>query len=299
MDAIDKCQDLVTSWNASGRKGPEPSCPEMDVLEVRVQQLIKEGHTILDRDLALFAIRSYARRNFVVHGAIFALHQSKQFAGLANYIETDEKTLEDILPDEEKPMVGNWRRLLKIFRDTHIRQTSDGVWEGQTPLSVRALSAPSRKDKSRLAQALMRSEIELGRKRESNSPDGPPPQNVKFKPGSLRRRSFSGRRSTKRYAIGQPPGYTSPKKARGMFYTPDLEDVEASFKDQDAWVVENIQCKLHTLGARLASASLSIAIKVFEPQVKQLEGELAWVKGKIEKERNERAKKSWPKGQKE
>ena len=299
VEAIDKCQDLVTSWNANGCKGPEPSCPEMDLLEVRVQHLIKEGHTILDRDLALFAVRSYARRNFVMHGETFDLYQSKGFAGLANYIENDEKLLEDILPDEEKPMVGNWRRLLKFFRDIHIRQTGDGVWVGQTPLSVRALSPPSLEDKSRLAQAVMRSEIELGRKRESNSPDGPPPQNVKFVPGSLRRHSFSGRRSTKRYAIGQPPGHTSPKKAKGMFYTPDLEDVEASFKDQDAWGVENIQCKLHTLGARLASASPSIAIKVFEPQVKQLEGELAWVKGKIEKERNERAKKSRPKGQKE
>ena len=299
VEAIDKCQDLVTSWNASGCKGPEPSCPEMDLLEVRVQQLIKEGYTILDRDLALFAIRSYARRNFVSHGEIFALHQSKEFAGLANYIENDEKLLEDVLPDEEKPMVGNWRRLLKFYRDLHIRQTSDGVWEGQTSLSVRALSPLPLDDKSRLAQAVMRSEIEMGRKRESNSPDGPPPQNVKFDPGSLRRRSDPGRRSTKRCAMGQPPGHTSPKKARGMFYTPDLEDVEEPIKDQDAWGVEMLQFKLYTLGAKLASASPSGACKVFQPQMEQLEGELARVKGKIEKRRNQRAKKSWSKGQKE
>ena len=298
VEAIDNCQDLVTSWNASGCKGPEPSCPEMDLLEVRVQQLIKEGHTILDRDLALFAIRSYARRNFIAHGETFALYHSEDFAGLANYLENDDKLLEDILPDEEKLMVGNWRRLLKFYRDTHIRQTSDGVWERQSPLSVRALSPRSPDDKSRLAQAVLRSEIELGRKRESNSPDGPPPQNVRFDPGSLRRRSFSVR-STKRYAMGQPPGATSPKRAKGMFYNPDLEDVTKSFTDQDAWGAARLQFDLYTLGAKLASASPSVAAKVFEPQIKELEGRLARVKGKIEKDKNERAKKSRPKGRKE
>ena len=298
VEAIDNCQDLVTSWNASGCKGPEPSCPEMDLLEVRVQQLINEGHTILDRDLALFAIRSYARRNFIAHGETFALYHSEDFAGLAKYLENDDKLLEDILPDEEKLMVGNWRRLLKFYRDTHIRQTSDGVWERQSPLSVRALSPQSLDDKSRLAQAVLRSEIELGRKRESNSPDGPPPQNVRFDPGSLRRRSFSVRR-TKRYAMGQPPGATSPKRAKGMFYSPDLEDVQKSFTDQDAWGVARLQFDLYTLGAKLASASPSAAAKVFAPQITELEGRLARVKGKIKKDRDERAKKSWPKGRKE
>ncbi|KAM0798225.1 hypothetical protein BDR22DRAFT_823574 [Usnea florida] len=249
--------------------------------------------------LFLFAIRSYARRNFVAHGEIFDLYQSKEFAGLANYLENDEKLLEDVLPDEEKPMAGNWRRLLTFFRDIRIRQTSDGVWERQTPLSVRALSPQTLKDKRRLAQAVLRSEIEMGRKRESDSPDGPPPQNVKFDPGSLRRRSFSVRKSTKRYAMGQPPGATSAKKAKGIFYNPDLEDVEASTKDSDAWGAAKLQVDLCTFGAKLASASPSVAVKVFDLQLKQLEERLAWVKGKIEKDRNERAKKSRPKGRKE
>ena len=271
----------------------------MDLLEVRVQQSIKEGHTILDRDLVLFAIRSYARRNFVAHGEIFDLYQSKEFAGPANYLENDEKLLEDVLPDEEKPMAGNFRRLLTFFRDIRIRQTSDGVWERQTPLSVRALSPRSLKDKRRLTQAVLRSEIEMGRKRESDSPDGPPPQIVNFDPGSLRRRSFSVRKSTKRCAMGQRPGATSPKKAKGMFYNPDLEDVEASIKDSDAWGAAKLLVDLCTFGAKLASASPSVAVKVFDAQLKQLEERLAWVKGKIEKDRNERAKKSPPKGRKE
>ena len=213
VKAIDDGQDRVTSWNASGCKGPELSCPEMDLLEVRVQQLIKAGHAILDRDLALFAIRSYARRNFIAHGEIYGLNRSGNFAGLANYIDNDDKLLEDILPDEEMPMVGNWRRLLMFYKDLNIRQTSDGVWERQTSLSLRDLSPPPLEVKSRLAVAVLRGEIEMGRKRESNSPDGPPPQDVKFDPGSLRRRSDPGRRGTKRCAMVQPPGHTSPKRA--------------------------------------------------------------------------------------
>lgn len=186
-----------------------------------------------------------------------------------------------------------------FYRDLHIRQNSDGVWEGQPSLSLRALSPPPLEVKSRLAVAVLRSEIEMGRKRESNSPDGPPPQNVKFDPGSLRRRSDPERRGTKRCAMGQPPGHTSPKRARGMFYSSRLEAVENTIKDSDAWGVEKLQFNLYTLGAELASASPSGAAKVFQPQLKQLEGKLALVRGRVEKERNQRAKKNRPKVRKE
>ncbi|KAL9070584.1 MAG: hypothetical protein Q9161_004754 [Pseudevernia consocians] len=270
----------------------------MDLLEVRVQQLINAGYVILDRDLVLFAIRSYARRNFILHGGIFDLNQFNNFVGLAEYIENDERLLEDILPNEEMPMIGNWRRLLKFYRDLHIRHTSDGVWERQTSLSVRALSPPPLNVKSRLAEAVLRSEIEMGRKRESNSPDGPPPQNVKFDPGSLRRRSDPGRRGSKRCAMGEPPGHTSFKRARGMFYSPSLEAVEESIDDQNAWGVQKLQCELYTLGAKLASASPSGAAKVFQPQLKHLEGELERVKRSTEKRANKIARENQSKGPK-
>ena len=95
MSAIKK----VASWMASGSSGPEPSCPEKDKIAVRVDEL--------DIDLALFAIRSYARRNFGSHGEIFDLHQSGSLAGLARYLDDDLKLLENFLPDEEKPMAEN------------------------------------------------------------------------------------------------------------------------------------------------------------------------------------------------
>lgn len=190
VKALDRCEERVASWNASGCKGLEPSCPERDMLEVRVQEIIDAGFTDLDLDLALFAIRSYARRNFIAHGGTFDLYQSKKFAGLADYIDSDEKLLEDVLPDEEMPMVGHWRRLLMFFRNSHIRQTGGGDWEGQEPLSIAPRSSSPLG--GRPSRAVLRSQIEMGRMRESNSPDGPPPQNVSFDPGLYRSRSGTG-----------------------------------------------------------------------------------------------------------
>ena len=45
------------------------------------------------------------------------------------FVENDDKVLEDILPDEEMPLLGGWKRLFKFYRNLHIRQTSDGVWK--------------------------------------------------------------------------------------------------------------------------------------------------------------------------
>ena len=41
------------------------------------------------------------------HGEIFDLHQSGNLAGLARYPDDDLKLLENVLPDEEKPMADN------------------------------------------------------------------------------------------------------------------------------------------------------------------------------------------------
>ena len=83
MRAIDECQDCVASWNPSRCKGSELSCLEMDMLEVRVQKIIASGLTDLDCNLALFAIRCDARRNFIAHGGTVDLYQSSNFAGIS------------------------------------------------------------------------------------------------------------------------------------------------------------------------------------------------------------------------
>lgn len=82
VPALDECESRVASWIASGSLSPEPSCPEKDEILVRVQELVHSGVHDLDLGLALFAIRSYARRNFVAHGKIFDLSQSGNLTGL-------------------------------------------------------------------------------------------------------------------------------------------------------------------------------------------------------------------------
>ena len=102
VKALDAYEGRVASWKASGCRGPEPTCPEMDAIEVRVKQIVDAGTTDLDTDTALLAIRSYARRNFIAHGGLHDMSGSKDSAGLAEYVDNDDKLLEEILPDEEK-----------------------------------------------------------------------------------------------------------------------------------------------------------------------------------------------------
>lgn len=42
-----------------------------DAIYHRVQTLIRLGHNDVDTDIALFAVRAYARRNSIAHGAIY------------------------------------------------------------------------------------------------------------------------------------------------------------------------------------------------------------------------------------
>ena len=284
--ALDDCEERTASWNASGCKGPEPSCPERDKLKVRVQEIIDAGFSDLDLDLALFAIRAYARRNFIAHGGIFDLYQSGDLAGVANRIDNDEKLLENVLPDEEMHMVGHWRRLLTYFRSSHIRQTGDGEWKRQEPLSFTSKSPPP------LTGPVLLSQVELGKRRESNSPDGPPPPNVQFDFDLYRRRSDPCGRGTKRPATGQSPGLTSPKRVKGLLYSPRLEPINEVL-ESDARKAADLQLKLHAFGAKLAQANPKVAAGVFRPQMKQLESELKRVRGRMEKKKKDLAKIEW------
>ena len=300
VKTIDDYQDSVASWKARGCKDSEPSCPVMDALEVRVQEIIDSGLTDLDIDLALFAIRSYARRNSIAHGEIFDLYQSKQFAGLADYIDNDEKLLEGLLPDEEKPMLDNWRRLLRFHRSKRIRQTGDGDWKAKSPLRVTPVS--SLLPAGRLGRVVLRSQIEMGKRRESNSPDGPPPTNVKFDTSLFRRRSEPGKRSiSKRSAVEQPPGEPPLKKARGPFYSPSLEAITENIEDSDALGAEELQLELHTLAAQLAQAKPGKATMVFKRQIEELGLQLEKTRtgiAKLKRQKDRRGKKYKPKGSK-
>ena len=291
VKALDGCEERAASWNASGCKGPEPSCPERDMLKVRVQELIDVGFSDLDLDLALFAIRAYARRNFIAHGGIIDLYQSNDYAGLANHSDKDEKLLDDILPDEEKPMVGNWRRLLTSYRSLHIRQTGDGKWERQEVLSV----AP--RSPTPMTGPVLRTHFEVGNFRESDSRDGPPPTNVTYDLSLHRCRSDPVPKGIKRPATGQSPERPCFKRAKGPDYSPSLEAID-EIQEADAWSAADLQLKLQAVGARLANTNPSVAVKVFPQQIKLLEGQLQRVKVRIEKKKEAVRKENESKGSK-
>lgn len=77
---------LVTDWKASSADLPEPDTPFTDDLEASVAALVAGGLADLDFDLALFAIRTYARRNALCHGRTEDLSKSGKFANLAEYL---------------------------------------------------------------------------------------------------------------------------------------------------------------------------------------------------------------------
>ena len=162
---------------------------------------------------------------------------------LAEYVDKDDKLLEEVLPDEEKPMVGNWRRLLMIRRNTRLGQIHDADWIAKDPLRV----APEGSTLliGRRGRAVLCTQIEMGLRRGSNSPDGPPSTNVTFDPSSYRRRSDPGRRPIpKRPAVRQPPPELSFKGAKGPYYVPGLETIPEDINDQNAQVRKMTRCKL-------------------------------------------------------
>ena len=99
----------------------------MDAIREGVKLLNDKGFKDVNVDLTLYAIRSYATRNFICHGQLSDLDQSNDFAGLARCIASDDNHLEGLVPDEEQPMVDKWRRILTFYGDLHIRQNDSGV----------------------------------------------------------------------------------------------------------------------------------------------------------------------------
>ena len=272
MRDIDKFEKQLDDWRASDRTDAYPHNVYMDAIEARVQQLVDLGFTGLDTDLALFAIKSYARQNFIAHGGAFDISKSECFAGLAKYLERDDKTLEDVLPDEELPMAGEWRRLLTFYKDVHIRQGEGGNWERQTPLKqlLGSLSLPP----GRPWGAALRIKIEMGEYRPAGL-DGPPPCNVSWDPSSFRFRSEPENRGLKRPATEQssePPRVKRARVANHLDST--LEIIPNSIKHSDALGHQISQMKLHLLTTTLAQHTPKVAAKLLLEYRQKLDGEL-------------------------
>ena len=285
VKAIDKGQDQLPAWEASDQHSARPHCLYLEALQVRVQHLVDDGWTFLDLDLALFAIRTYARRNYICHGGVFDLFKSNNFAGLAKYIEEDDSILEKILPDEEKPMVGKYRRLLTFYRDSHIRQDSDGKWVGKAPSST---TGRLLKRSSRPTRAETRGDIEMGLLRPPGL-SGSPPANVSFFPTEFRRQSDperrgdSEQRGLKRPANEQPPENRCVKAARGLDYPQGRLETLGTVTDQDSMGALKLLDDVLALGAELTYRSPSKSLQVLQEQMEELEKELEAVGVRIRK----------------
>lgn len=278
VEALDKHDKSVARWIDQGQHSARPYSVHMDAIECRTKQLVELGFTDLDTDLALFAIRSYARRNSIAHGRSFDLYMKKDFAGLAEYLDRVDKTLEDILPDGEKPMAGKWRRLLTFFRDSRIWKSDDGDWVEQTPLKILERS-PSPLGQPWRAALCQR--IEMGKHRPIGS-DGPPPNNVSWDPSSFRRRSEPDIRGLKRPAVEQSVEQPRAKRARVANYSSgSLEAIQAKHIDSDTKGNQRKQLSLLGRISTLAQYNPGTAAKWLDEANKQLDAQLEALIGKI------------------
>ena len=288
VGAIDKFEKELADWQASGQHGMSPHSVHLDTIKRRVQQLSDLGFTNLDIDTALFAIRSYARRNFISHERAFNLYMKEDFVGLAKYLDHVDKTLDDVLPDEEKSMTDMWRSLLTFYRHSHIRKNEKGDWVRQIPLKILARS-PS--PLSRSWGAALRTEIEMGKYRPIGS-DGPPPTNVLWDPSTFRRQSEPELRGLKRPATEQSTEQSQVKKIRVANYTDrSLETVQA-ITDSDAQGHQKLQLKLHNLSCKLAQYSPKEASQLLQKHVEQQQCALIQLKEKIRKKQRARWEKN-------
>lgn len=288
VGAIDKEEAALDAWTASNQSSPRPDCLYLEALKSLVDQLVRDGETSLDMDLALAAIRFYARRNYICHGRLFDLFKSENFAGLANYIDLDDKRLEELLPDEEKPQVDKYRRMINFYKDSHIRQNGSGRWERKPPRSAAAgLLNPS----VRPWGPELRSRIEMGLCRPAGS-SGPPPANVSFSTAAFRRSSDPEQGGSKRPAVEQPSGAPCDKKAAwGLNYPHVRPATKGPVADGDANGVAKLQADLHALHAELAYRSPEKSKMIIQEEIQRLEKELEKVGAAIRKKFDKKAGK--------
>ena len=205
---LDKEQEARIAWKASDQTSKRPFSAFTEALQDRVNDLQVDGWDDLDMEIALLAVRSYARRNFVAHSKAYDLNTSKNFQELGQYLEDVDKHLEAILPDEEMPLVDKYRRILAMYRDKHIRK-EDGEWKDAKTLAGQTASAPTPSD--RPSRSAIRSSMDMGEFRPPGLA-GPPPSNVSHDAAAFRRHTMDEPRGTKRPAVEQLIGQHQRKR---------------------------------------------------------------------------------------
>ena len=277
VPSLDKESAEMPAWLASGPPYRRPVISFLDALEERAEFLTAQGWGDVDLDLALFAVRAYARRNLIAHGGNFDLFTSDRFEELANHIEDDDKNLESLLPDEEKSQVGKYRRLLILYRNSHIRMEG-GKWVKYVPRTCGSLPSFVRP-----CGDAFRCSVDVGRFRPEGL-TGPPPPNVLYSPSSLRRHSVSEPWWTlKRPATEQPDGEPPAKKRAYDYRSVKYETIADVSWNPSIWNVEYTQ--LATLCENLVNVQDALrqlnpmkAKVISSEQIPHLEAELERLK---------------------
>ena len=296
LPKLDEEEGARTAWEASSEapRPERPKTPFMDVLALAVRTLNVNGMTDVDLDLALFAIRTYARRNSLFHGKSIDLLKSKRFAELARYLDLEESHLEGLLPDKEKASADKYRRLIKHFRSSSICLEGDRNWgQRQAPQLALPQGGPEEVPSSfrPLGEFALRASMEMGDHRPSGL-TGPPAPSVSFSPASLRRHTLAELRGTKRPAEEQPLALPRAKAARGLDFGAKKVQAEVPpFSDNDHLHLGRLQSRLHQLTDEITRVSPGKARKLFDEQVPQCEQVLKRAKGSLEKQARDQERK--------
>ena len=99
LPEIDNEEAELAAWSIKGPPYHRPNTPFLDDLKGRAETLTAVGWDNIDLDLALFAVKAYARRNHIAHGKGAYLLKSREYEELAKTIEEDERALESLLPE--------------------------------------------------------------------------------------------------------------------------------------------------------------------------------------------------------
>ncbi|KAL6718402.1 hypothetical protein ACLMJK_004491 [Lecanora helva] len=101
---LDSEDAAMVQWEATDSDKPAPKTPFRDALVRRAATLTALGWGKVDIDIALFAIRAYARRNYIAHGKTRPLLAEKEYSRFVECPEADRQALTSILHKEERQM---------------------------------------------------------------------------------------------------------------------------------------------------------------------------------------------------
>ena len=117
VQRLDAEENALRAWEAKRHHDPNSTSPPPPAQIVR-QELLEAMMVIgeNDQDQMLWEIRFYARRNGRLHGDAIELRHSGDFDTLSKVLDEDAKSLEEILPDEEKLDIQHHKRAIVRYR---------------------------------------------------------------------------------------------------------------------------------------------------------------------------------------